>query len=228
MCPRCDRPSPVACICAALPNHRIRLRRSHCLILQHPQELQRKNRSLPFVQLCLDSSSLQVVESRRLGDTTDPSFLQRLHDPSNAVWLLYPCKSAISLSRAIQQLNNIDSNNITNNNNSIKVTLLFLDATWKYAKEMNVYNTQRTYYPHHLQCVQLDGEDFARCQPGRFEIRTPPGDEYMSTAECVAWVLARVEDDMTIYDTIVKPMDLMVAQWRVQREKKHAAVECQA
>jgi hypothetical protein len=65
----------------------------------------------------------------------------------------------------------------------------------------------------------------------RFAIRTPPKPKtttttttatvkdltnivYLSTAECLAYVLARIEQNEVIYHTIMKPLDLMVQQWQ--------------
>jgi DTW domain len=81
-------------------------------------------------------------------------------------------------------------------------------------------------------------------RPRRFDIRTPPTDEHLSTAESMAIALACIESDSRyhfapdnignndddndttmetpdIYSTIMKPLDLMVQQWHgFTREKK--------
>lgn len=75
---------------------------------------------------------------------------------------------------------------------------------------------QNNCYPKHMLRVQLSELDFDCFKPRRFDIRTPPTDQHLSTAECLAFVLSRIEEDnkhTIIYDTIMRPLDLMVQQW---------------
>ena len=76
-------------------------------------------------------------------------------------------------------------------------------------------------YLNTLLRVQLSDDDFAQLtKQRRFEIRAPPSQNQKSTAECLAWVVSRVEqqgDDNgnnggtnNIYETVMKPLDLMV------------------
>jgi DTW domain-containing protein YfiP len=221
ICTRCDRPEPSACICEALPDERIHLEKCRCLVLQHPQELKRKNRSLPLVEFCLDGESLAVTLGRRFGSSTDESVLKLLKEPPspvenvtpNPVWLFYPGPDAISLSQALKEHKSSEQKNC-------RVTLLFLDATWKYAKEMNQANTQNKQYPDHMLRVQLSEADLENVTPRRFDIRTPLSDEHLSTAECLAWTIAQVEENQKMYDTIMKPLDLMVRQWHSFSDRK--------
>ena len=130
ICQRCDRPTPSACICAALPKQRIQLKRCHCLVLQHPHEARRKNRSLPIVELCLDANSITVVKGKRFGSQSGQAVLERLSGSTNRpAWLVYPTKDAIPLSQALEQTRDSDK----------EITLVFLDATWKVGFE--VYGT---------------------------------------------------------------------------------------
>lgn len=251
VCRRCERPL-VTCLCASLPERPLTLKRCHCLVLQHPHELQRKNRSLPLVQLCLDSSSLTVLVSRRLynnQEERDPAVLQLLEklqqqrddDDEHLLWLIYPHPDAIPLRQAIQQLPppppppTTSYYNNDNNNNHQKVTLLFLDATWKYSQEMDRYHEARDMYPDHMLRVKLDSTDISNLTiKRRFAIRTPKSDEHLSTAECLAYTISRIEgeekvnasscgfDGSSIYQTIMKPLDCMVEQWKSfqQRDKQ--------
>jgi DTW domain-containing protein YfiP len=224
ICTRCDRPVPSACICEALPNERIHLEKCRCLVLQHPHELRRKNRSLPLVEYCLDAESLIVTLGRRFGSSTDESVLKLLKEsPSpvenvkpNPVWLFYPGPDAISLSQALKQHKSSEHEND-------RITLMFLDATWKYAKEMDQANTQNKQYPDHMLRVQLSEVDLENVTPRRFDIRTPLSDEHLSTAECLAWTIAQVEENREMYDTIIKPLDLMVRQWHSFSDQKKKA-----
>jgi len=73
-------------------------------------------------------------------------------------------------------------------------------------------------YPANLQRVQLTEHDdlqtILQQHARRFNIRTPPSPEHLSTAECLAWVASKVEEDPIIYDTLMKPLDSMVQKWR--------------
>lgn len=56
----------------------------------------------------------------------------------------------------------------------------------------------------------------------RFDIRTPPSPDHLSTAECVASVLRELEGESNkdIFDLLMRPLDLMVSQWRSFKEQK--------
>lgn len=191
-CSTCQRPA-TACLCATLPATRLSLQRCHCVVLQHPLEVRHKNRSLPLVELCLDEESLTVQQTRFLSpDLTTP-----LTGPN--VWLVYPDPSAMSLTTALSHCT------------TDKVTLVFLDATWQFAREMYAAST----VPRHVQLVQLAAEDYPSLSvPRRFCIRTPPSPHHLSTAECLAWVVSKVEQDASMYETIMRPLDAMVGHWQ--------------
>jgi hypothetical protein len=90
---------------------------------------------------------------------------------------------------------------------------------------MDRANVQNNCYPKHMLRVQLSEQDFdSSFKPRRFDIRTPPTDQHLSTAECLALVLSRIEHDehRIIYDTIMKPLDLMVRQWHSFSHRKPA------
>jgi DTW domain-containing protein YfiP len=186
------------------------------IILQHPHELRRKNRSLPFIEFCVDPSNIKVVRSRRLTEehtSNDDELFQRLlGDPKRRpVWLIYPDEEALPLSQAIHQLDN--------NQTLVAVSLLFIDATWNFAREMQ----KASVFPSHVQKVHLDETDLKNVQPRRFDIRTPPSDQHLSTAECIALVVSKVERNPDIYSTIMKPLDLTVQRWHDfanQKKKK--------
>lgn len=220
-CPRCDRPVPLACICSSLPDTPISLKKCHCLVIQHPHEVRRKNRSLPFIELCLHPESLTVIQSRRLLSWK----VLGLSGPDHPIWLLYPDPQAISLTEALNRQQQLIANHPTNDDDNLPVRtiLLFLDATWKFAKEMHRKNQEEGRYPPNLQLVQLTAQDVADNQqfvPRRFDIRTPPSEGHFSTAECIAQTLSQVEDNATIYETIMKPLDLMVQQWHSHQNQR--------
>ena len=333
ICSRCHRPTPLACICEGLPDKPIALNKCHVLVLQHPHEERRKNRSLPLVQLCLTPESMTVVVGRRFGDQ-DPratALLQQsdkvllifpekevLDDDSNHNHAItrksFPPKEPLSLSEARdycqratessqeddsmeeqpqqesstnsttnsttavskhtnnattnvtvetvnEHTNNATTNataavnkdtNISTTNATIAVNgssssqktivVVMLDATWKYAKEMDKINTALGLYPPHIRRVALSWDDPWRpaeaVVPCRFDIRTPPSDVHLSTAECVAWVVSALEKQedessrsssttktleespLSIYATLMKPLDVMVRKWHDCRRNK--------
>jgi DTW domain len=291
ICFMCDRPKDSACICSALPSEKIQLDSAYCIILQHPNEAkQHQNRSLPFVEHCIDSKHYLKIVGRRFpslqGETSDVSskpatqvasgsiepcndvnttfcaktdhhydesrlcYVQQMHsillerssqtDDLPIVWLLSPNdKTSISLTEALSLW---EKRKQLFSDGSVypKIYVLAMDATWKYAKEMDRSNIRHGSYPTSLmQRIQLTSSDFdhplfakhkTNCNAPdnestaspfrRFSIRTPPKTNatddmvYLSTAECLAYVLARIELQNTIYSTIMKPLDLMVRQWQ--------------
>jgi DTW domain-containing protein YfiP len=366
ICPTCDRPTPRACICAALPTKPIHLEHCTVLVLQHPHEARVKNRSLPLMELCLDPRSIQVITGRRLGDQNVTPEIKRLLSRPH-VMLLYPAKDeetsrkVVDFSQTLdrireqrrrrrrqqqhyeQQRNNqykSEGSNSNNNessssssslssssNNDDKITVIFLDATWTFASQMHRANLKENQYPEHMLYVSLtptlqqpkneglsllssptlkpyddetsrhnhvvsttrSGRDAdsstnertttttttitttsrtgdsssdsasaavataekhgPRAQqpsfvPRRFaHVRTPPNDDSLSTAECIAWVISAIEETFSekaqlpqqqqqqdvipttntiptattsesIYDTLMKPLDLMNEQWK--------------
>lgn len=251
-CTKCQRPQRV-CICAALPLVPLSLGHCHCLILQHPHELRRKNRSLPFVELCLAKESYTRVTCRRFfstfqhissgsssganngvikdgasSSTHEEDVVRAMHmfnDSTNPVWLVYPHPEAISLDEALEELRR-DCNTSTSQQQQgdVVVTLVFLDATWKFAKEMDQAN--KDHYPrhnhhHNFKRVQLSAATdlkellfhSGRSKAKRFDIRTPPSADHLSTAECLAWIVSKIEQEPEIYETLMKPLDLAVEQW---------------
>lgn len=320
MCERCDRPLS-ACICSALPTTislESLIQKCRIIVLQHPHELRRKNRSLPIIELCLqshkkeehsepsDSSKtfenakeenlegentkqkrninkskikklsviqtgkdcLYTVVARRLGDLI-PEKITRLINDTNHALLVYPSENSVSLQEALKILNErqelsqksekendiklneqqgtsdeLNSKILDQDIDNDKITLIFLDATWKYAREMDAKTAALSLWPKDLIRVQLsptnnsDASDSNNDKeekeskkktttesipsgfiPHRFDIRTPPSENHLSTAECIAWVVSSIEGNPLIYDTFMKPLDYMVHLWHSYEEK---------
>jgi DTW domain-containing protein YfiP len=131
------------------------------------------------------------------------------------------------------------------------MTLIFIDATWKYAKEMEKCTDSNNGWPTNLIRVQLtpssssslstsssssstvnggsdDGwEETSSSSPSpppistttvpfverRFHIRTPPSSNHLCTAECIAFIVSRVESNPIIYTSIMTALDYMVSVW---------------
>jgi DTW domain-containing protein YfiP len=212
ICSRCDRPS-VACICEALPLDRLSLHKCELVVLQHPHEKRRKNRSLPLVELCLSPNDLHTIVARRFGDHIEPSVMRLLQEEN--VLLVYPGSDAISLTEGLQQIEQCRTTKP-----DAKITVVFLDATWKYAREMHMANESTGQYPSHMIRIALNPEDWQTQFQNRFDIRTPPSPNHLSTAECIAWVISVIEKNPLLYDTLMKPLDLMVEKWHSYNQKR--------
>ena len=222
ICHHCTRPKEGGCICSALPKDAVALKRCHCLVLQHPHECKRKTRSLPFLELCLSNESMTIAVARDIGRTVEESnFLRKLHDSDTCLWLIYPSDDAISLQEALRQWK--EGNQEMEKMCSGNVILFVLDGTWKFAKEMDTCNRIKNYYPDHMIRVQLTKDDMQElAKPKRFDIRTPPSEQHLSTAETLAWIVSKVEEDDSIYEILIRPLDLMVKQWHSFQEQSRS------
>ena len=228
---------------------------SFSLVLQHPHELRKKNRSMPLVDLCLfgkvgqqsdtskDDFIMKTITMRRFGDYTDASVMNILRDPNEVIVLVFPHKDAMDLEEGIQLAEkrcgyNIDVDDIEEQKHQKKkkMTLIFIDGTWKHAREMEQASSVE--WPKNLIRVQLkprksnfkEGSDQSsnievNSKEGpafverRFQIRTPPSPDHLSTAECLAWIVSRVENNPHIYQSITKALDYMVTIWQQVREE---------
>ena len=340
ICAHCRRPSKV-CICPSLPSTPLAFHRCQVIVLQHPHESRRKNRSMPLVQLCVKGAAedtdalswggkpskkkqrfttgstmtctgnsrkaaaaaaaaanekcvdnervtanivpisctstcvsagatdskdfnLRTVVHRRLGDEVDQSIMEIINDPSRDVMLIFPGPDAVSLEDGLKMIENRrkkrakkaieqrkypqqQQGEAESHRSNDSIVVLFLDATWKYAKEMERANTNGNWWPKDIIRVQISPEqgvnddgkkkkssksDIVNAaasltgsgareagvpigfKPRRFTIRTPPSSAHLSTAECIAWVVSSIEDDPSIYDQLMKPLDLMVQRWK--------------
>jgi DTW domain-containing protein YfiP len=238
----------MACICHGLPDQPIQLQKSRILVLQHPHEIRHKNRSLPLMELCLEKSAIHTVVARRLGveGIIDDETRERLYE--SPALLLYPSQEpsdqqqVVSLEEGLEmiQKRRQQENQSTDSQQSQKITIFILDATWKYAKEIHKANLKEEQYPPHMIKVSLrpipskseksnENETTAEekttaettttttpvgFKPRRFDIRTPPSEECLSTAECIAWAVAATEDNPELYASLMKPLDVMVEKWK--------------
>lgn len=139
----------------------------------------------------------------------------------------------------------------------VKILLLVLDATWRHAREMHLANIKNDQYPPHMLRLALEPDDFAGgFVSGRFCLRgkasktgykqqkssgrkrnrgngtneetTEIDETWMSTAECIAWILSRLEEcnrnetndnTISLYEILMKPLDAMVAKWNAFRNR---------
>ncbi|KAL3763336.1 hypothetical protein ACHAW5_011003 [Stephanodiscus triporus] len=292
VCQGCNFPSRT-CVCPSLPPKPLHtlFRKCRILVMQHPHELRRKNRSLPLVELCMFGGSrsegkertegsvevknktytpgherdfvMKTIVGRRFGDNCDIDVMKILHDPNEVVVLVFPHKQAMGLEEGLclaEERCGIDHNDVKKNDcqdsDSSKVidsdasllhkkmTLIFIDATWKHAKEMETANEDAGQWPENLIRVQMTPTSAGNCNvhvndstgergggdterqakhdineggqfiERRFHIRTPPSPDHLSTAESIAWIASRVENNPQIYESIMNALDYMVEIWR--------------
>jgi DTW domain-containing protein YfiP len=255
ICDRCKFPKEKACICAALPDTPLStlFRRCRVIVLQHPHELRRKNRSLPLVELALfgkhlgneeqkNSSTttdrdfvMKTIVGRRIGENTDDAVSKLLIDPNEVVALVFPHPNAMDLEDGLllaesklKDNSQSQEGKANESHSDKKMTLIFIDASWKHAKEMDNKTEAAGVWPKNLIRVQLtpstsptanqEETTSSDSKPAfiqrRFQIRAPPSPDHLSTAECMAWIASRVEQNSEIYEGIMKVLDYMVELWR--------------
>ena len=76
-----------------------------------------------------------------------------LHEEN--VLLVYPSSDAISLTEGLQQIEQQQTIR-----RDAKITVLFLDATWKYAREMHIANESTGQYPSHMIRIALNPDNW--------------------------------------------------------------------
>ena len=107
---------------------------------------------------------MKTIIARRLGIYCDNDVMELLHDPNEVAVLVFPHEDALELEDGLRlaeercKSNNIDINN--NNNNAKKekrkkMTLIFIDATWKCAKAMEKCTDSENEWPTNLIRVQI-------------------------------------------------------------------------
>ena len=248
VCTRCQFPKERACICQALPDTPLStlFRRCRVIVLQHPHELRRKNRSLPLVELALfgkhqkehqtkseDDFVMKTIVGRRIGDKSDQAVMKLLNDPEEVAVLVFPHLEAMDLEDGLALAESRIKGNSSSEDDEgkkdidsldKKINLIFIDASWKHAKEMENKSQEVGGWPKNLIRVQLTpSTENAKATSKnsepvylerRFQIRAPPSPDHLSTAECLAWIVSRVEENPEIYEGIMKVLDYMVELWR--------------
>ena len=157
-----------------------------------------------------------------------PAIWKLLNDTDEPVFLCFPSDDAVSIQDAINKISSNhekiinysgdkmkDTKRNLESNRRCRTNIIFIDATWKFAKEMDTKTMQNGGWPKHAIKIKLDPSDFGQdFKPRRFDIRTPPSAEHLSTAECIAHVLRITEGNSEeLFDVLMKPLDLMVQQW---------------
>lgn len=242
------------------------LQKCRILVLQHPHEHRRANSSLPLAELCLfgrrqnkekDEPSnenkfvMKTIIARRFGDHCDGEAMKVLRDPNQVVVLVFPHTLAMDFEEGLriaeerccinlsEENEDVSDGNTVNHGDSKlkKMTLVFIDGTWKHAKEMEAATDAAGEWPESMIRVQLtpssigksrvdfigtDNESKTQCDnidsqtfiQSRFLIRTPPSPDHLSTAECIAWIVSRIENNPIIYKSVTNVLDYMVGLWK--------------
>ena len=157
----CGRPK-AACICDAFPPDKLP---SPCrlLVLQHPKERERANRTDFIISGCLDRVEIETAKALR-GQRCPRNALVDVYDRPDACALLYPAEGATVLSAECAPPTDVE-------------TLVALDATWQFATEM----LRASPALQRLRCIALDCRDV---RPA-FTVRKA-NEGTLSTAEAVA------------------------------------------
>jgi len=227
VCSLCNRPSTV-CVCSALPKKRIHLKKCRAVVLSHPHERKKKNSSVPIISLCLDTQSMIVHHGRHLTHGSHGETV--LNSMASRVLLVFPAPEAMSLDFALQQapglsmpLSSSPVGSYGDANDDRRINVVFIDGTWQHAKEMVARNIKAGRFPKETKIVKISMNDMrswppeksglCSYKPRRFGIRTPPSPEHFSTGETMAWVLSKIENDPSLYESLLRPLDLMVEKW---------------
>ncbi len=203
---------------------------------------------------------MKTIVGRRFGDHCDEEAMKVLRDSSGVVVLVFPHKLAMDFEVGLRIADerccicsnegNEETSDEKNKSQGAesgrdnpkrkKMTLVFIDATWKHAKEMEVATDAAGEWPKSMIRVQMtpssignsgvdfnvsdnyaaeskpqcDNDEHQRFIQRRFLIRSPPSPDHMSTAECIAWIVSRVENNPQIYESVTKVIDYMVGLWR--------------
>jgi DTW domain-containing protein YfiP len=201
-------------------------------------------------QECEEDFVMKTIVGRGLGPDGHADVINHLIDPNQVIVLVFPGQDVMDFEEGIQLAEMrccVDAKNDDAADSATehkKMTLLFIDATWKHAREMEAKLRKSLDCKHWIR-VQLvptaleesnsdhqvglndDGVAISNHDntnnsnqetpfiPRRFEIRAPPSPNHLSTAECLAWVASRVERNPDIFESITKVLDYMVHLWKV-------------
>jgi len=179
-CNRCLRPSTV-CWCKSINSIKTSCK---VVIIQHPHEEKRCLRTAPILEAALPPQSYIKVRAKRFSQHRHPELWKLISSPNSIV--MYPGPNATKL----EDLPKIGPNQATYN-------IILIDGTWHQAKSM-YYNSAK------LKTVQQVclGEEYQ----SEYVIRTQPSQSALSTVETAAIALATLEDNWSLYSSLVEPL----------------------
>lgn len=199
LCNICSRPVGV-CWCWSLGRQRVETS-CRVVILQHPHEEKRCLRTAPILQAALPKGAYVEVKGKRFPFSRFPQ-LEDIFTNENSI-LMYPGEKAISL----EELPHVGKDQPPYN-------IIIIDGTWQQAKSMY----HNCCHLHSLRQVSLSGKYISE-----YVIRTQPTEDALSTVESAAIALATLEQNWSIYHTLVHPLQLL-CQYQIQ----HGAVPHQS
>lgn len=197
-CSRCDRPARV-CVCSCLPSAPFETE-ARLLVLIHPKETRRACGTVPLLRLCL--RNLGVISGASFGETMEEApeeLLQELFLPGRPLelrqptFLVAPGPSARVLRRRPgcgEGGAEAPAAEAPSQQPSVlgkSCTLVFVDATWRLAKQM----VFRTPWLQNLPRVCLEPEE-----ESRYAFRRQPARDCVSTLEAVGECLLALESDV--------------------------------
>lgn len=175
----------IACWCSSLPEKPLDLK-STVYILQHPLEERRNLRTGRILEIAC-GSKCRVVKGRKFSSNgRNPDLRKILTDERDRSFVLYPGDDAVKL----QDLP------VTSEGYNIIV----IDGTWNQAKSM---------YANSPELQSLNKVEIDSGHPSTYVIRTQPLEGCLSTVETAALALAHTESDPSIYETLMKPLDVL-------------------
>ncbi|XP_077096627.1 tRNA-uridine aminocarboxypropyltransferase 2 [Siphateles boraxobius] len=181
-CRRCCRPVKV-CLCPYLPALPLAVSTS-LYIVQHPAEESRVLRTVPLLAACLAPGKCRVFVGRRFSEERYPDLAAVCRDSSSL--LLYPGAAAESL----------EDLSFSSGTHSV----ILIDGTWSQAKDMFLRNPLLQ-LPRQVQLRSASSSQYV--------IRTQPNNMCVSTLECAAIVLAIMENNLSIQEVLLKPLQAL-------------------
>lgn len=172
------------------------------MVFQHPHEEKRCLRTAPILQAALPRGNYLEVKGKRFNSSRFPDMGEILADPNSI--LMYPGDEA----------ENVESLPPVGEVNQAPYNLIIIDGTWQQAKSM-YHNSPQL---QNLRQVCLSGKYVSE-----YVIRTQPTNDALSTVESAAIALAILEQNWSIYTTLVGPLQTMC-----QHQLMHGAVPHQS
>ena len=192
ICNQCERPQRV-CWCNYLPVPKISLKSHFVIIIQHPSEKKRKIRTALMAVHGLNESNCQIYVRRKVTSTDKLSEILL----SSKSYVMYPSKDSKNLS--------------TVSCDKTFTNIVILDGTWDEAKKIYA----RSPVLQSLPTIHLDIN-----KQSEYVVRTQPSEKCLSTIETIAHSLAILEDDSTISERLLCPLQMLC-----KFQLSHGAVE---
>ena len=207
-CDQCIRPIRT-CWCHFLPNPKIKLSKTKVIIIQHPNETKRAIRTAKMLEHGLANEDCLIFVRRKVMTleikdsltSEEKSLRNYLSHPG--AHLLFPRKNAITPDQLGSNLE--------------QLILVVLDGTWDEARKMYAWSPA-------LQALPKLTLDLSNKTQSQFVIKTQPNDKCLSTVECVAHTIAKVEGNSNIVDELTKPLlamcSIQISHGAVKHESK--------